>query len=136
MRLRLRGVLRRLREIDREREVDLELVLNQLLVVGEDEAAARTALVELGRPGERLLDPVRPVGELTVGRVELGRKVGIEALYGGLLVGTRERDVDRVVARRGLHLPALRIQQGGYVGVVADREAERDPLHEPDVGPR
>ncbi len=127
--LRVVRVLCGVRDRLGERQVPLELGLDERLVVGEHEPAARAPLGQLGGPRQRLADVVRVVVGLAVGHVQhVGAEPRVVAGDGRLVEVARQRVVDRVVRRRGADLPALRVQQPLAGGVVVDVEGEADPL--------
>jgi hypothetical protein len=111
VRIRRRRVGRGPREVEREREIPLELGLDERLVVGEDEAAALTALGELRRPAEGAGLGVGVVVGRAVRRVQVGPDAGVELGDGRLCVGPGVGDEERVVEGRRLDLPAVRVQQ-------------------------
>ena len=124
---RIVRILRRLGDVEREREVPLELGLDEGLVVREDEAAALAALGELGRPRERSALRMREVGRLAVRDVEdVGREPRMEVLDRRVVQVPGQREVDRVVRRRRAGLPPLRIEEplSGRVPVDVEGEVE------------
>ena len=127
---RLRRVRRGLGEVDRERQVLQELRLDERFVVGEDEATAFAALVELGRPAERVRHRMRVVVRRAVRDVQVGTDARVVSRDRRLRVRPGQRDVDRVVRRRRLHLEAPHVEQQRTVGVVRDHEAIVESLQE------
>ena len=133
------GVAGRLGDRQHERDVLLELGLDELLVVREDEAA-RAVLgdplvvghrVGRGLAGRHLRREAQgPVLHLrmgvgvAVGRVELGRDVGVIAGYCRVVVRADHGFVDHVVRRRRVDLPADPVEQELRRGVVVDEELE------------
>ncbi len=131
VRLRVRRVVGRLREVERERQVVAELPVDPALDVLVLEAGDRLVRRHgpLGRVGEDVLAVVRGVQRVAVGDVELGAEVRVEAGDGRVLVVTGERGEDRVVGGRRVLLPALRIQDqlGRRVVVLLEREVDLVP---------
>ena len=129
--LRVVRVRRGVRDRLGERQVALELLLDQRLVVREHEPARRAARAQLRGPGQRAAPLVHEVVGLAVGDVEDVRaQARVEALDRRLVEVARQREVDRVVGRRRAGLPALRVQQPAAVGVVVDVELEADALRQ------
>lgn len=128
-----------------EREVPLELGLDEPLVVGEVEDAAAVAglpLVSgidrarglarrhLRRERQGVVGGVGVLGGLAVGGVQLGRDVGVVARHRRIRVVAGHGLVDGVVGGRCRHLPARAVQQQLGGRVVVDEELEADPVHE------
>ena len=102
--------------------------LHERLVVGEHEPAAVAALVQLDRPRERAGLRVRVVVGRAVRDVQVGAHARVEAADRRGRVDSRVRDVQRVVRRRRLDLPAVRIEDQRAVRVVRDQELELEPV--------
>ena len=130
-RLRVVGIDRGVRHGLGERQVALELLLDQRRVVREHEPARRAARAQLRGPRQRPAPLVHEVVRLAVGDVEDVRaEARVEALDRRPVEVARQREVDRVVGRRGADLPALRVQQPAAVRVVVDVELEADPIRQ------
>ena len=106
------------------------LVLDERLVVGEDEPAAVAALVQLDRPRQRAGLRVRVVVSRPVRDVEVGSDARVEAADRRIRVGAGQRHEERVVRRRRLNLPAVRIEDQRPVRVVRDQELELQPVEQ------
>jgi hypothetical protein len=132
---RLPRVRRRLREVEGERDVLLELALHEGLVVGEHEPAAVAALVQLDRPGQRSGLRVRVVVGGAVRDVQIGADARVVAADRRSRVDPRVRHEQRVVRRRRLHLPPERIEDQRTVRVVRDEELELEPVDQRLAGP-
>ena len=135
------GVVGRLSERERERDVLLELLLDEVLVVREDKlarAVLRQPLVvgvDRGRDlagGHLRREPEGAVLHLhvrigvAVGGVELGGDVRVVARDGRVVVVAGERPIDDIVGRRGGHLVPDAVEQQLGRGVVVDEEVEVD----------
>ena len=144
-RLRVVGVVRGPRHRKRERDVLLELRLDQVLAVGEVEAACavlgQPLVVGDGVGGHLTRRHLRGEAEhavqlrhvrvgVTVGGVQLRRDVGVVAGDRRVRVVTGERDADLVVRRRRRHLPAGAVEQELGRGVIVHEELEADPPDE------
>ncbi|WP_372506679.1 hypothetical protein [Actinomadura madurae] len=141
---RARGVPDR----QRERQVLLELLLDQRLVVRELEVAAAVArlprvvrvLVRGGGAGRHLrrdrqgaVGVVREAVGLAVRGVELRAELGRVAGDGRVVDVAEERVVDRVVRAAGEGLPADAVQQQLRRRVVVDQVGRPEPLVEADL---
>ena len=109
-----------------------ELPLHERGHVGEEEAAARAALRQLRRPGERAVRGLRVVRRLPVRHVEhVGAEARMEAADRRPVEVAGERVGDRVVRGRRRGLPAVAVQQPAAGGVPVDHEREADPVEQP-----
>ncbi len=142
---RLVGVHGGLGDGERERDVLGELLLDQLLVVGEvEDGLAVLALpgvvrveVRRGLTGRHLrgehghpVDVRRVAVRLAVGGVQLRGDLRVVARDGGVAGGAGERLVEDVVGGRGRHLPADAVEEEFGGGVVVDAVPEADALLE------
>ncbi len=144
------GVGRGLGDGERERDVLGELLLDQLLVVGEVEARPAVAGVPLvvrvgvgrGLAGRHLggehrhaVDVGRVAVRLAVGGVELGGELRVVARDRRVAGGAGEGPVEDVVGGRRGHLPADSVEEEFGGRVVVDAVGEADALLEGVDGP-
>ena len=139
------------RHAEGERDVLLELGLDQRLVVGEVEHALavgwvplvvgvhgrrRPARRHLRREAERAERLVHVHFRLAVDHVELGADVGVVPGHCRALVVADHRLGDHVVGRGGGDLPADSVEQQLGRAVVVDEELRGGPLEQCDEGLR
>ena len=140
MRVGLGRVVGGLREVQRERQVAQELLLDLLRRVGELEARHVRVLGDraLGRERQRALDVVGPVGEVAVGDVQAGRELGQEAWDPWRERVAGKGGEDLVVGGLRVLLEALRVQQqlgGGVVVLLEERvDLVEERLHRRGLG--
>jgi hypothetical protein len=111
MRHGIRRVGRRFGQVEGEWQVLLELRLHERLVVREDEPAVVASLLEFGSPRQRAGLGVRVVVRRPVGDVEVSPYAGVEARDSRVGVCAGVRDEERVVGRRRLQLPPVRVEK-------------------------
>ena len=141
----MRGILCGLRDGEGERDVLLELGLDQRFGVREIEDAVAIGGIKgivrilcarcfagghLGRETQGAVGDLRVLGGLAVGRVQLGRDVRVVSGDGGMGVVTGHCLVDLIIRRRCRHLPADPVQEQFRGGMVVHQECELDPAHQ------